>query len=294
MTNTAEHSGRKVNDILDQLRPIVKDASMASFSEDGSYGCALCAAVNKSFSFADRAHSKQIEVESFFLSPALRGICEDLIALSYISNLDAPERNTAINCLVDQALQRSVASQKEFFKSRRPWQPVVERKAPPSSTSDDLLRKISEKLGWTGKNPWPSVWHMAKFTSHTEIYSYLYSATSRLVHFTPHVLLRMGWGGTEKCNLGDETIWSFSASNFENYYSEFNRTYSLLLLVEMLNGPGKDLLAANSHILVKEMQEYLRRLIRWPELVTFEELNKENPSDILRILARSMHESKYE
>ena len=92
----------------------------------------------------------------------------------------------------------------------------------------------------------------------------------------------------------DHTEWTFSTANFTQYYFEFNQVYSLMLLLELLRGPGANLLPPSAENIVNALQLCLDEPIRWPEAVTFEELNLHGPKTIARILMRAAHNTKNE
>jgi len=183
-----------------------------------------------------------------------------------------------------------LAAQEEYFSEERPWQPIVLNKAS-AEVLDKQLRTISMSLGWTGRSAWPSVSFMAKQSSLTSIYNFFYSATSKWVHFSPHILTRMGWGGSEEDNSLD-TEWHFAKSNFAGYYAEFNRVYSAQLFARLLKGPANTLLDTQTEKAVNDLMEVIQSQLRWPELVTYEELNLEGPSTALRIVLRAATQMK--
>jgi hypothetical protein len=130
---------------------------------------------------------------------------------------------------------------------------------------------------------------MAKVAGMAPLYGYLYSATSRWVHFSPHLLLRMGWGGTPE-DTNEHTTWHFTTRNFAQYYAEFNRVYSLYLLIRLLRGPAGELLSAEAAHTVAELERQLTEVLRWPEVVTFEEMNLKGPHPLMRIAYKIAHE----
>lgn len=281
-------SQRKVQTLLDELRPTVSGATKASIRGVGIYGCALRAAVAKSFEFAAVVHRDPPPDHGFFITSTLRGLCEDLIVLSFVEPLSPADRNEAVALLMAKNVADGIAAQSAFFKSERPWQPVLQ---PPTTTSTDTeaqLRDLAKTLGWKGRQPWPSVWFMAKASSLAPLYSYIYAATSKWVHFSPHILLRMGWGGTPD-DVGDATEWSFTTSNFSQYYAEFNQTYSLMLLLLLVRGPAADIIPSDAVSTVESLQTHLDNPLRWPEDVTFEEMNLKGPGSLQRILLRAAH-----
>lgn len=277
--------------LLDELKVTVDDIARATIREKGIYGCALRASVAKSFEFTSLAHQDPPPAHGFFITATLRGICEDLITFTFLEALSEDERNEAISLLMSANIAEGVDAQSKFFGLNRPWQPVVQPPKQRKTNAEQKLRALSARLGWTGKQSWPTVWHMAKIANLHALYTYLYSATSKWVHFSPQILLRMGWGGARD-DVGDQTEWTFTTANFCQYYVEFNQVYSLLLLLRLLRGPAAKLLPDIAQKVVAALENRLNELIRWPEAVTFEELNLEGPGSIMRILLRAAHDTK--
>lgn len=278
-----------VQSLLDELRPILSGVTKASLGGVGIHGCALRAAVAKSFEFAAFVHREPSLDHGFFITSTLRGLCEDLIVLSFLTPLSASERNEAVSLLMAKNVADGIAAQSAFFKSMRPWQPVLQ---PPPKTSTDTegrLRALAKTLGWTGKQPWPTVWFMAKASSLAPLYSYIYAATSKWVHFSPHILLRMGWGGTSNA-VGDDTEWSFTTSNFTQYCAEFNQVYALMLFLHLVTGPATSLVPSDAASMLSALKAQLDSPLRWPEDVTYEEMNLKGPGSLQRILLRAAHE----
>lgn len=205
MSDQAETSGPEtVKGLLDVLKRTVNDICHATIHEEGIYGCALRASIAKSFEFASLSYQEPPPAHGFFITATLRGICEDLIAFTFLSSLSEGKRNEAAALLMEINVADGVRAQSEFFQANRPWQPVVQPLKQKREDAEQKLRALSAKLGWTGRQPWPTVWHMAKVANLHALYAYLYSTTSKWVHFSPHVLLRMGWGGT-KDDVGRHT-----------------------------------------------------------------------------------------
>lgn len=281
---------KSVRAILTDLRPVIRNVTTASLDSVGSYGCALRAALVKSFEFAEVVHADPPPDHGFFITPTLRGLCEDLIALSFIARLSTGDRNEVVSLLLAKNFEEGVAAQVDFFKSNRPWQPVVQLPKQEAAATEARLRVLAKSLEWTGRQPWPSVWFMAKASSLAPLYSYIYAATSKWVHFSPHILLRMGWGGSPS-KVDRSTEWTFTTSNFRNYYADFNRVYSVMLLLQLIRGPARGIIPSEALQAVSELQTCLDDEMRWPEDVTFEEFNLKGPGTLQRILLRVAHEN---
>jgi hypothetical protein len=279
----------RVHSLLEDLRPILSDVTKASIRGVGIHGCALRASVAKCFEFAALVHRDPWPEHGFFITSTLRGICEDLIVLTFVAPLSPDERNEAVSLLMAKNVADGIAAQSAFFKSMRPWQPVLRPLLETSTDTGKRLRMLAKTLGWAGKQPWPTVWFMAKASSLAPLYSYIYAATSKWVHFSPHILLRMGWGGKSD-DVGDETEWTFTTSNFAQYYAEFNQVYSLMLLLHLVRGPAESIVPAEAASTIAALKSCLDSPLRWPEDVTFEEMNLKSPGSLQRILLRAAHD----
>ena len=277
-----------VQSLLDELRPILSGVTKASIRGAGIYGCVLRASVAKSFEFAELVHCESSLDHSFFMTSTLRGICEDLIVLSFVAQLSPAERDEVVELLMVKNATDGMAAQSAFFKSIRPWQPVLEPQLEAPTDKEVRLNTLAHKLGWRGGKPWPTVWFMANACSLKPLYSYIYAATSKWVHFSPQVLLRMGWGqGSTLDDVSDDTEWSFTTTNFAGYYSEFNQTYALMLLLHLVRGPARCIVPSDTASTISALKTHLDSSLRWPEDVTFEEMNQKGPSSFQRILLRA-------
>lgn len=278
-----------VSGALRDLSPWLRRVSRASVQDVGFFGIALRAAVAKSVEFATFVHVQPPRPSGFFLTATLRGICEDLIVLTFLERLSSEDRDAAVRLLMLDGAREGMAAQGEFFRAERPWQPVLRPSAELATDTEGKLRALSSKLGWTGRQGWPSVWFMAKAASLAPLYGYLYSATSKWVHFSPHLLLRMGWGGASG-NSDHRTKWHFTTENFSHCYTEFNQVYSVYLLVRLVRGPATPLQTKKASAVAALLERALSETLRWPEVVTFEEMNLKGPHPLQRLLLKVAHE----
>jgi Family of unknown function (DUF5677) len=261
-----------------------------SFTTDGLFRCVVRAAMVKATEFAKTAGIAQ--AEPFFLTATLRGICEDLIVLSFISGFD--DRDEIVHALNENNVAEALRRQRVFFIAERPWQPVITDVDGHLEKVAANLKDIAKRHGWKrrGQPTFPTVREMAKQRGLLPLYEFMYAATSQWVHCTPHLLLRMGWSnGQTGRTVSDETNWSFSTKHFKKYYAEFNRVYSAYLLTLLLRQFLDDFEQKQevSELLDKLVIE-LNGIIRWPELVTHEELNLEPPGVLMRFLLRAQAE----
>ena len=111
------------------------------------------------------------------------------------------------------------------------------------------------------------------------VYDFIYRLTSGAVHFNPQVLLRLGWGPYKPSGgiLSDVT---YSTKKLSHYYlglSQVYGTYLLCLYFELFD--EYLMLGEEENDAVVDIREHLFHILRWPEMVTFEEMNKHFPEN---------------
>lgn len=267
-----------------RLRAIYKEIgllvpSKTSFNKraDLSFRNVARSSFVKAFEFNEIINAERTrQSSSFFYMASLRGICEDLITLNYIKRtFSAKDRDQVMVSLYFKNLSEHVLAQTEFFRLRRPLQPIFKGSTNELRESihncERELQELGAKANWGKNKSFPSVSHMATHGRLIKLYSYLYHATSDLVHFSPHTLLRMGWGPKE------EVV--FSTRNFKKYYHTFSQFYGTYLFVQFWEF-FKDILGLDKRIKpsVNRLKAFIEEIPRWPEIVTFEEMNQVPPN----------------
>lgn len=124
---------------------------------------------------------------------------------------------------------------------------------------------------------------MARQTNVEDLYRFLYHATSEWVHFSPRLLMRMGWG--EDREVG--ATFRFSTTHFDDYYRQFNQTYSAYLLVRLVESFSAELEITEVDDIISRLKAALEDELRWPELVTYEEMNVDPPDLVKRSFMRT-------
>jgi len=276
------------------LRKIEAEArSKAQFhtTHEGLFRGVLKGAFIKAYEFARYAHSikpNSANEGCFFAASALRGICEDLIALKFLRQLSKKDRDEVMTIKMLAGTTEASAKQTRFFKKRRPFQPVIQFAEDPSRLAlhKDRLTAIGQASGlWRTEGKLPPIEQMSIKVNLRWLYDFIYSITSEVVHFSPRIALRTGWG--------DLPSVAFSTKNFCQYYLAFSQTYGAYLFVLFCLTFRKDLaLSDRLSEPVKKMQEFLDDEMRWPEAVTFEEMNQKDPGPILRAVLRVVHEER--
>lgn len=265
-----EDDATEVRALLAQLNADLRERTAVDMSTEGMFSNVLKGCFLKSYEFAVLSHETLAPGVAFFVAPSLRGICEDFIALSYLrQKRTLVERDELVEKRAKHQLQTAAEKQVAFFKRARPYQPVV---------------ALKEGVGFP-ESGLPKVRSMASAVGLDDLYDFVYAITSDVVHFNPRIIIRNAWG--------DHPKFLHSTSNFDPYYRSFCRIYSLYFLCAFSNEFVADFeLAPESVLVLTKLAAALESELRWPEAVTYEEMNLEPPSDILRLLAKAAHRAK--
>jgi hypothetical protein len=228
--------------------------------------------------------------DSFFQLPMLRGICEDLIAITYLINQKEGHKNYLIASKNFDELKRSTKAQEAFLNKYNPGQIV------PPVLNDGKKELVLEQYIKAGnlleEAKFPNVNQMAHHTNLEDLYSFIYHATSKVVHFDIFTLMSTGWGDSDKVSGTIEPNFSYQ-HDYHHYY-KFTLFYSSYLFLQQTDNFSKYL------VLPAEIIEKLKELVNgynqidWPELVTFRQMNLVPPSNLMRTIFRNLNTEKLE
>jgi len=264
---------KKITELLAPLEPSISKIRNFDFTAISNYGLCCRSSICKCFDFCNTSANSS-ESSAFFLQPSLRGICEDTILMSFLETLPTNLANSLVNAKMNDSVQRSVDAQSVFFQKQRTFQQVVGSKPGTKlSFGKKPLDECWEEAGFPkniAKKRGPSVKMIAEKIAMGSLYDYFYHMTSKTVHFDPHHLIRMGWGKGDKC--------STSHTHFSSYFHSCCAIYGVVLLclqIERISVTEAHDLRNSRPFL--DLRTYIRGLSRWPEIVTWEELNLNPP-----------------
>jgi hypothetical protein len=222
----------------------------------------------------------------FFLMASLRGVCEDLIVLRFIGKLPPQDRNKLLSALSIAELGIRTKLQDTFFTAVRPQQPVLRIKDVDIeiARSEANARLIWAKHGWRNLNrgSMPQIRQIAERQGLHQLailYDYLYRLSSAAVHFNVQSLLRSGWG--KQPNM------VFSTKNFDAYFAAYCSLYGAFLFCLYFEFFASVLRPSpETRAIVDKIREQVLLAPRWPEMVTFEEMNQSPPkgANLLQVL----------
>lgn len=223
---------------------------------------------------------------SLFRAASLRGIVEDYIVLRSLLDIDASIRVKIIDATLHLEMARAMRRQQDYFLKYRPFQPVLE----PGPASHEQLRDrlvLAWKDAGFQTRPHadrPSTRELAKASGLLELYNYLFSLTSNLVHFNPIITFTSGWGDSP-----NEPVFKFD--NFESHYKKICIVYGCELVAEYTRS-FSSLLQVDCSIIeaAEALSSHVHKYIRWPEILTFEQLNIKSPSEMMRFLRKACYD----
>ncbi|WP_327582219.1 DUF5677 domain-containing protein [Nonomuraea sp. NBC_00507] len=157
----------------------------------------------------------------------IRPACEDLFWLSYLDKLDAQVAKRLLGAMTALDASRSVIAQQQYSGKKTMTRlgfpaKFVKYSYANKLQSEAVLKELSGTLGWPNTDEGvlpPTAWVAAQ-TGNSKLYDFLYSATSRVVHFSMGEVARRGWSIPED---GDpqNSIIDFNSPNHLNYRTDF-------------------------------------------------------------------------
>ncbi len=234
------------------------------------------AATSKCIEFNIEANRTGKRAEAaFLLMSNLRGVCEDLIYLTYLSRLEKKAADRLVLLLQERNYFEGLNAQKKFFDDNNPMQPVLGNSSHTQAleTTENQIREF-----WKSTNQFnekaPTVLQLAKKVGLKSTYEFIYFAASNFVHFNPIALFRTGWGP-------ERGPFTFSIRNMNGYYRSFSSFYGAVLFIGFKASFSEEYFNDSLDAEVDELIELVGHMHRWPEVITFEEMNQKTPFYLL-------------
>ena len=192
------------------------------------------AATSKCVDFNIEANKVKNAETSFFLMSNLRGICEDLIWLTYLARMEKRRAEELIGHLIRRNTLEGLDAQRRFFEANNPTQPILGNSLTADAVQEarDNRRKFWKSQNSTSRDG-PTVRTVARDVGLISTYDFIYFSASNFVHFNPQALSRTGWGP----EVGPFT---FSIRNISNYYQSFSSFYGAVLFIGFQASFGAD------------------------------------------------------
>jgi hypothetical protein len=276
------------------FRQIIKREHFASPPIPELYGkkydALIAAALAKCVAFNVVVNrSRRHNDEDFIFVAGLRGLCEDLIYLSYLSTMPSSDREEIIRLIISLNIADGTDVQHDFFRLNNPFQPVLSSETSPTGERASVAARTKFRSFWkaqrSSRRDGPTIKDMANLTGLTSTYDYMYFAASNFAHFNPQSLLRMGWGN-------EEGPFRFSVAKFNAYYKSLCSFYGSIIFIGFHSAFSPEHFTNDCNADVNKLINLIGQVHRWPEIVTFEEMNLQPPSFFLthalgRVMAKN-------
>jgi hypothetical protein len=285
MRNSAATEGpqkrtRGLQQDFQALARYMKGISHGSITRHRIYSLCVKASAIKCYEFNLQVPHATKRRSAFFTMSALRGICEDLIVLRFLGKIPSKDRSDLLSALSGTELGTRIKQQENFFRSFRPQQPVLRFKNVDSGIvlAEAAALAIWNRHGWPNlkKGSMPNTRQIAEKQGLHQLavmYDYLYRLTSATVHFSVQSLLRSGWGPSPH-------DFTFTTKNFHLYFEKYCVLYGAFLFCLYFEFFGSVLRpGAEERAIINEIRRHVIMTYRWPEMVTFEEVNQKAPNE---------------
>jgi hypothetical protein len=277
-----KRSSKPRNDVPKQFKALTAYMRRVAQGEIGRhkiYSLCVKASACKCFEFNLAIPSFSKSRNAFFAMATLRGICEDLIVLRFVGKLPSQDRDSLFAALSTHELANRTKLQGIFFSAIRPQQPVLQIEDADAviEKAEVAARAIWNRHGWPklARGAMPPIRQIAEKQGLHQLailYDYLYRLTSAGVHFNVQTLLRSGWGSPKK--------FVFSPKNFHGYFDSYCAIYGAFMFCLYFEFFQSVLRPTHKErVVIDKIREGVLYASRWPEMVTFEEMNQKPPAE---------------
>ncbi|WP_143228195.1 DUF5677 domain-containing protein [Actinomadura meyerae] len=172
----------------------------------------------------------------------LRPACEEAMWLSYLHKIDEEDANRLLSSMTALDVTRSIIAQQQYAGKRGMRSlgfpaNIAKHAGEGKRFAEEELQEFGRHLGWPKDDsdsyiaPPPVAW-IAQQCNMAKLYDFLYSATSRSVHFSAGEVSRRGWAYLDE--EGEEHEMDFLPDVYHTYRTDFSLYWCCSLLVETL------------------------------------------------------------
>ncbi len=197
----------------------------------------------------------------------LRSAYEELIWLEYLAKNEAIANELAMHIAVHE-VSEALDAQNQYLGLKGMnavgfTQRFVKTYLARAREGNTRLKQVGRELGWRDGQIVPSAAFIARKVGREREYKFIYHATSRYVHFSPHDLMRRVWGDKGKVTI--------TTANFTRYWTDFALYWSIRIFIETLVVSGVNWDDESLHDKSDSILEHISKL-RPVEIVTAAEL----------------------
>jgi hypothetical protein len=165
----------------------------------------------------------------------VRPACEEYIWLGYLNSIDRKKAGRLLLALNLSESARSLEAQRKFMGADEmvaygfPAAFLSEIESWPTRAKT-MIKELARELDWPGdKGRIPSAEWFASQSGSKELYDFLYSATSRMLHFSPSEISRRTWG-----EEGAPSVVKLDHPDYVEYRLDFALDWQIYLFARTL------------------------------------------------------------
>lgn len=220
-----------VTEVLHALDPLIQSASRLSWKPaDGFTPLIRSAILRRQYECLSVAVDLVDKDLGFAAVALLRPACEEFLWTKYLTSLATADAENLLVLMARKELGDSLRAQ-DGHTGRAISETLglgiyIKRNEASVKSLNAQTKKLGAKLKWEQRTveggKLPSVAFVAKAVGETQLYRFLYHASSRYVHFSPTELLRRTWGRT-----GSITV---DSAHFTDYWGAFVMYWGVYLI----------------------------------------------------------------
>ncbi|MDR7377431.1 hypothetical protein J2X19_002110 [Rhodoferax ferrireducens] len=231
MRAKSEELRTAVADTLSAVEDVVAVASKIAWKQsDGFMPLIRSAILRRQYECLSVAVDLVDKGQGFAAVSLLRPACEEFLWAKYFEMLDAKDAEQLVLLMASRELRDSLRAQDGYagrgVSDSLGLTRYLKSQEASSKRANDQIKALGTRLKWEKRtvqnSQLPSVSFIAKDVGETNLYRFLYHASSRYVHFSPTELLRRTWGRT-----GYVTV---NSDHFTEYWSSFVMYWGTVLL----------------------------------------------------------------
>ena len=226
-----EELAKSANNLVNAVSPAVEIISKYEWTDQKFLPLIHRAVIRRQFDSLSATIALTKSNLGFAAACLVRPSCEEFIWLNYLNTLEESKAENLIQLLGSHEICGHVKAQENYagasvMSDLGFTREFVRARQVGHSTVKSELRRLGKELGWPARELIPSVSFLAKATSNTDMYDFIYHATSRFVHFSVSELLRRAWVAP------NENTVDIKSTNFSGYWTSFSLYWNVLIFLE--------------------------------------------------------------
>lgn len=226
-----ENLASSVENLLNAVSPAVQAISKYEWTDQKFLPLINRAVVRRQFDSLSATIALTKSNHGFAAACLVRPAYEEYIWLNYLNTMEESQAERLLKLLGSHEVCDHVKAQENYagasvMNDLGFTRAFVRARQAGHKTVKSELHQLGKELGWPSRDLVPSVSFLAKATKNTDMYNFIYHATSRFVHFSVSELLRRAWGASDAITI------DINSTNFSGYWTSFSLYWNVLIFLE--------------------------------------------------------------